>query len=236
MLRFSAVTLFPKMFESITEEGVIARAIKNNNIAIETIFLRDFADNSRKNVDDKPYGGGDGMLIRADITAKAIESVKTERSFVIHFTPAGKKFSHHIAKELGEQEHLILLCGRYAGFDNRVIEKYADLSLSIGDFVLSGGELPAMCLIDAVTRFLPNVLGNTESAHADSFEDGLLEAPQYTQPREWCDLKVPEVLLSGNHQKISEFRKQEQLRVTAKNRPDLLKKDYVYDELSKQNI
>ena len=190
-LRFSALTLFPEMFETIKKEGVIARAIKNNLIQLDTIFLRDFADNSRKNVDNHPIGGGDGMVLRADIAEKAILSVANENSFIVNLTPSGKVFNSKIAKKLSQKKHLILLCGRYAGFDQRLIEKYAHINLSIGDFVLSGGELPSLCLIDSISRFVPGVLGNQESALNDSFEDGLLEAPQYTHPEDFHGQEIP---------------------------------------------
>ncbi|WP_202614006.1 tRNA (guanosine(37)-N1)-methyltransferase TrmD [Silvanigrella paludirubra] len=231
-LRFSALTLFPEMFETIKKEGVIARAIKNNLIQLDTIFLRDFADNSRKNVDNHPIGGGDGMVLRADIAEKAILSVANENSFIVNLTPSGKVFNSKIAKKLSQKKHLILLCGRYAGFDQRLIEKYAHINLSIGDFVLSGGELPSLCLIDSISRFVPGVLGNQESALNDSFEDGLLEAPQYTHPEDFHGQEIPKVLFSGDHKKISAFKRKEQLILTAQNRPDLILS--MWENLSRQ--
>ncbi|MBX9839009.1 MAG: tRNA (guanosine(37)-N1)-methyltransferase TrmD [Silvanigrellaceae bacterium] len=231
-LRFSALTLFPEMFETIKKEGVIARAIKNNLIQLDTIFLRDFADNSRKNVDNHPIGGGDGMVLRADIAEKAILSVASEESYIVNLTPSGKVFNSKIAKKLSQKKHIILLCGRYAGFDQRLVEKYAHINISIGDFVLSGGELPAMCFIDSISRFIPGVLGNQESAMKDSFEDGLLEAPQYTHPEDFHGLEIPKVLFSGDHKKINSYKRKEQLILTAQNRPDLILS--MWENLSRQ--
>lgn len=222
MLKFSIITLFPKMFTTLTEEGVIARGIQKNLIEIEPINLRDYSDNSRKDVDNRPAGGGDGMVIRADIAARAIAAHQNPDSYIVHLSPSGQPFTHTIAKELSQKKHIILLCGRYAGFDYRVVNKYAHLHLSIGDYVLSGGELPAMCVIDATARYIPGVLGNQDSAHNDSFENGLLEAPVYTKPIDFEGEKIPDVLLSGNHAKIKEYQHQEQIRMTKKFRPDLL--------------
>lgn len=230
--RFSVITLFPEMFSAIQNEGVISRAIKSNAVLFETVYLRDFSQNARKNVDDHPAGGGDGMVLRADITEKAIESVKGENSFIIHMTPTGKVFDNKIARSLAQKKHLVFLCGRYAGFDHRVVKKHAHLNLSVGDFVLSGGELASMCVIDSVARFLPNTLGNEKSAACDSFEDNLLEAPQYTKPNEFSGEKIPQVLLSGDHKKIASYNRTEQIKLTAQNRPDLILE--IWDQLSKQ--
>lgn len=223
-MKFSIITLFPDMISPFINEGVIARGVKNNILEINTISLRDFAKDERKTVDERPVGGGDGMVIRPDITQSALESIITPDSFVIHLTPAGKKFDHNIAKQLTEKSHIILLSGRYAGFDSRVIEKYSHLNLSIGDFVLSGGELPALCVIDAVSRFVPGVLGNIQSVDNDSFEDGLLEGPIYTKPLNFENMEVPSVLLSGNHEHIAKYKRTEQIRITVKERPDLIEK------------
>ncbi len=232
-LRFTALTLFPEMFETIKNEGVIARAIKNNIIQFDTVYLRDFANNSRKNVDNNPIGGGDGMVLRADIAEKAILSVAGDSTFIVNLTPSGKIFNSEIAKKLAQKKHILLLCGRYAGFDHRLIQRYAHINISIGDFVLSGGELPTMCLIDSISRFIPGVLGNQESAFIDSFEDGLLEAPQYTHPESFHAEKIPEILFSGDHKKISNYKRKEQLKITAKNRPDLIQ--LIWDKLSQQD-
>ena len=221
MMKFSIITLFPDMLSALTQEGVVARAVKRGLLDIEPIQLRDYATNSRKNVDGRPAGGGDGMVIRADVTQKAIHAHAQPSSYIVHLSPSGQPFTHTIAKDLAQKKHVILLCGRYSGFDARVVNKYAHIHLSIGDYVLSGGELPAMCVIDATARFIPGVLGNEESALNDSFEHGLLEAPVYTKPFEFEGETIPEVLMSGNHRKIKEYQYKEQLRMTKKFRPDL---------------
>ncbi len=231
MLRFSALTLFPEMFEVFRNEGVIARGIEKKFLALDTIFLRDFAPEPRRNVDEHPVGGGDGMVLRPDVVSRALGSTLTPEAYVVHLSPTGKVFDAHAARSLASKKHIVLLCGRYAGFDFRTVRRYVHAEYSIGDFVLSGGELPAMCLIDAVARFVPGVLGNSESAQADSFEDGLLEAPVYTKPLEFEGDAVPNVLLSGDHKKIAAYLRQEQLRLTARNRSDLILR--VWDSLSR---
>lgn len=231
-MKFTAITLFPEMFMSIKNEGVFSRAIKRNILEIETLQLRDFSENSRKNVDDHPVGGGDGMVIRSDVSERALKSVVTPESIVILTTPRGKIFSSPLAKSLSTQKHLIFLCGRYAGFDERFIRKYVNLHLSIGDFVLSGGELAAMCMMDCISRYIPGTLGNEESALVDSFEDGLLESPCYTQPHDFQGEQIPPVLFSGNHKKISEYKRQEQLKITAQMRPDLIY--LIWNKLTRQ--
>ncbi len=231
-MKFTAITLFPEMFDAIKNEGVISKAAKQNLIEIETIQLRDFANNTRKAVDERPAGGGDGMVIKADVAEKALLSVQTEESVVILTTPRGKLFSHQHAKTLSKKKHLIFLCGRYAGFDERFTKKYVHIQLSVGDFVLSGGELASLCMIDSIARYIPGALGNAESPLADSFEDGLLEAPCYTKPQCFHEEEIPSVFFSGDHKKISEYKKQEQLRVTAQMRPDLI--HLIWDKLSRQ--
>lgn len=231
ILRMSALTLFPGMFEAIRNEGVVARGIKDGLLEIETVFLRDFSLDERRNVDERPIGGGDGMVLRADVSEAALKSVLTPESYVVHLTPAAKVFDRDTARILALKPHIIFMCGRYAGFDERVLDKYVHLHLSIGDFVLSGGELACMCIMDSVARFVPGILGNQESAVHDSFEDGLLEGPSYTKPLEFHNAKVPEVLLSGDHKKISAYRREQSIRRTAERRPDLILK--VWDKLSK---
>lgn len=225
-LKFSAITLFPQMFSILSDEGVVSSALKKKIIELETINLRNFSNNKRKDVDDHPAGGGDGMVIRADITEQAILSIKQEDSFIIHVTPSGTVFDHKIARTLSEKKHIIFLCGRYAGFDCRVTEQYANAHLSLGDFVLSGGELPALSMIDSIARFIPGVLGNEVSALFDSFENGLLESPTYTKPHIFNGNKIPDILLSGNHEKIKSFHRVEQIKITAKYRPDLIIKSW----------
>jgi len=230
MIKIKIITLFPEFIKNYLQEALISKAIGLNKLSIEIINLRDFSDNSYKSVDDTIYGGGDGMLIRADILEKALQSVKLslkgENSRVIYLTPQGQLLEQNKIKSLSENktQTLILICGRYAGIDQRFIDTYVDQEISIGNYVLSGGELPALVLIEAMIRFIPGVLGNRESAVEDSFKDNLLEAPQYTKPQIWNNQKVPEVLLSGNHQKISEWKKQMAISTTEKKRPDLLKK------------
>lgn len=230
--RFSIITLFPELFSAFRKEGIIGRAIQMKALALDTVFLRDFAPGPRRNVDGHVVGMGDGMVLKADVTEKAIQSVLTPETYVVHMTPAGKVFHHDMAKTLAQKKHLVFLCGRYAGFDARVIKKYAHLELSIGDFVLAGGELPAMCVIESVARFLPTVLGNSQSAENDSFADGLLEAPQYAKPDMFHGMPIPGILSSGDHQKIAQFNRREQIEITAQRRPDLLLR--IWDTLTPQ--
>ena len=231
-MKFSAITLFPDMFHALSQEGVISRALKNKTIEMETLQLRNFAQDARKNVDDHPAGGGDGMVLRADIAELALQSILTPQSKVILTTPRGVPFQAKHAKELSKEEQLIFLCGRYAGFDQRFVDKYTHHHFSLGDFVLSGGELAAMSFMDAIARFIPGTLGNEESSAMDSFEDGLLEAPCYTKPQDFHGELIPPVLTSGNHKKIKEYKRVEQLKVTAKMRPDLIHS--IWGQLTKQ--
>ncbi len=231
-MRFTTVTLFPEMFEPLRSEGVISRALKRNLIQLDTVDLRQFGTGPHKQVDDKPAGGGDGMVLRADVAFAALNSVLQADSIVVMTSPHGKVFDSSMAKNLSEKKHLILMCGRYAGFDQRFIEKHVNLNISIGDFILSGGELPALCIIDATSRFVPGVLGNEKSAIHDSFEDGLLEAPSYTKPNLYDDLPIPQILLEGNHTLMTQYKRSEQLKITAIHRPDLILG--VWQKLSKQ--
>jgi len=226
-LLFSAISLFPEMFDSITQYGVVGRAIKNKIVGLECINPRDFTQDRHRTVDDRPYGGGPGMLMKVEPLAKAIEAAKLSTkspvaSKVIYLSPQGKRMSHGLLKDLTEQQHLILLCGRYEGVDQRLIDNQVDLEISLGDFVLSGGELAAMTLVDAVTRLLPGVLGHSESAIEDSFEDGLLDHPHYTRPESYQGSDVPTILLGGDHQAIADWRLQQRLGKTWLKRPDLL--------------
>lgn len=224
------ITLFPDLIRGYLAEALIAKALSKQLLTIELINLRDFSDNSYKSVDESPFGGGDGMLIRADILEKALQSVSntSKKQKVIYFTPQGQLFDSTVAQAIAENQldadELILICGRYAGVDQRFIEHYVDLELSIGDYVLSGGELPALVVTEAVSRFIPGVLGQLKSAEEDSFQNRLLEAPQYTRPQVWNNLKVPDVLLSGDHNKIKEWKNRKAQEVTEKKRPDLAKK------------
>ncbi|NBW80570.1 tRNA (guanosine(37)-N1)-methyltransferase TrmD [bacterium] len=231
-MRLTAFTLFPGMFSPQLEEGVFARGIKQRLLSFDTVNPRDFASDSRRTVDGHPVGGGDGMVLLPDVCSRTLDSVCGPSTKVIHVSPGGKVFDNHWAKKLAtESNHLVFLCGRYAGFDERFVSARAHYELSVGDFVLSGGEPAAICMMDAIARFVPGVLGNSVSAGADSFEDGLLEAPQYVQPLEYAGQKVPDVLLSGNHADIARHRRREQLKRTAAQRPDLLLK--MWDSLSR---
>lgn len=231
-MRVDILSLFPEFFSIFSRWSIIGRAIEDNKLTINNVNIRDFSENKHKKVDDYPFGGGSGMLMKPEPIFKAINSVKKENSRVIYLSPQGKRFNQKLANELSKEEHLILLCGHYEGIDNRIIENYIDEQISIGDFVLTGGEIPAMLILDAVIRLLPGVLRSEESYTDDSHYNGLLEYPQYTRPRIFNGLSVPDVLLSGNHKKIQEWRKKESLRNTLLKRPDLLEeKDLDNEEI-----
>ncbi len=244
-MRFDILTLFPEMFSSPFQESILAKAIEKGLIEVRTINIRDFALDKHRIVDDAPYGGGQGMVMKVEPIARAIEQVKSEDPSVrtIYLTPEGKPLNQEMARQLSSRSHLILLCGRYEGVDERVRELFVDEEISIGDYVLTGGELAAMVLIDAVSRLLPGVLGSDRSAEEDSFFGSLLEYPQYTRPASFRGHGVPEVLLSGNHQVISLWRRKEALRRTWMRRPDLLSKaslseedKKILEEISKNNV
>ena len=222
-----AVTLFPEMFRSIVEYGVTGRAHKQNLWQFSAINPRQFADNKLGYIDDRPFGGGAGMVMMAEPLCKAVEFAKQsslQPARVIYLSPQGAPLTHKKVVELSQLNHLVLLCGRYEGVDERVLQSCVDEEISIGDFVVSGGELPAMMLMDAVWRFVPDVLGDMASAEQDSFADGLLDYPHYTRPAEFQGMGVPEVLTSGNHALIAEWRLEQSLRRTLMRRPDLLEK------------
>ena len=221
-MKFDILTLFPEMFEPLNQ-SIIGRAIKNNLIEINLINIRDFSKNKHKKVDDTPFGGGAGMVIKPDVVYDAYKSIENKDTKVIYMSPQGKKLNQSKVEELSKQEHLIILCGHYEGIDQRVLDKIVDEEISIGDYVLTGGEIPAMVLIDSVSRYKEGVLSK-ESIEEESFSSGILEYPQYTRPEVFEGVKVPEVLISGNHQNIDKWRKEEALRITSIKRPDLLKK------------
>ncbi len=231
-MRFDILTLFPRMFASPLEESILARAIERGLVHIQTINLRDFALDKHQVVDDTPYGGGQGMVMKVEPIARAIEWIKSQDplAWTIYLTPQGKPLNQEILQQLSQRSHLILICGRYEGVDERVRDLYVDEEISIGDYVLTGGELAAMVVIDAVSRLLPGVLGSGRSAKEDSFFNSLLEYPQYTRPSVFKGVSVPEVLLSGNHEAISRWRRKEALRRTALRRPDLLSKANLSEE------
>lgn len=222
-MKFEIITLFPQMFNAIKDEGVIAIAIKKRQIFLRTWQLRDFSDNKHRNIDDKPYGGGAGMVMQVKPIRDCINKIKQKNPHtkVIYLSPQGRKLTHKLAKKLSKFESLTLLCGRYEGVDERVIEADVDLEISIGDYVISGGELAAMVLIDAVGRQIPNVLGNPHSLQ-DSFAQGLLDYPHYTRPECIDGQTIPSVLKSGNQAKIDEWRSQQAREKTQQKRADLI--------------
>ena len=220
-MQFDVLTLFPEMF-SILDESIIGRAKKNKQIDINLVNIRDFSENKHNKVDDTPYGGGAGMVMMPDVVYRAYNSLENkENAKVIYMSPQGKKLNQEKVKELSKENHLIILCGHYEGIDQRVLDKIVDEEISIGDYVLTGGEIPAVVLIDSVSRYVEGVL-NKESIKEESFIENLLEYPQYTRPEVFEGMKVPEILLSGNHQRIDEWRKEQSLELTKKKRPDLL--------------
>ena len=219
-MKFDVLTLFPEMFKSL-DESIIGRAVEKGLIEINLINIRDFSKNKHKKVDDTPYGGGAGMVLMPDVVYDAYLSVKDEDEKVIYLSPQGKVLNQNKVKELSKENHLILLCGHYEGIDQRVLDEIVDEEISIGDYVLTGGELPAMVLIDSVSRYVEGVLSE-DSTKEESFSNNLLEYPQYTRPEEFRGRKVPEVLISGHHENIKKWREQKSLEVTKQKRPDLL--------------
>ncbi len=219
------ITIFPEMFAPM-KQSIMGRAQAKGLLEFNTVYLRDFAINDYGQVDDVPYGGEPGMVLRPEPLAAAIRStgVKQDGGKVIYLTADGVPFTHKIAEELSHENHLVLVCGHYKGIDDRIRQTEVDMEISIGDFVVSGGELPAMLLSDAVVRLIDGALGNRESGDTDSFAQGVLGWPVYTRPEEFEGKKVPEVLLSGHHKNISEWRKQESLKRTQERRPDILEK------------
>ncbi len=238
-MKINILTLFPNMFDGFKSESIIKRAIEKNLVNIDIKNIRDYTDDKHGHVDDTPYGGGAGMLLKCEPVFNAIDDVKTNKSKIIMLTPEGKKFNQKLAYELSKEEDIILLCGHYEGFDERIKSK-VDMEISIGDYVLTGGELPAMVLTDAITRLVPGVI-EEESHKNDSFNNNLLDYPQYTKPREINGMKVPDILLSGDHKKIDEWRKNEAIKKTEEKRPDLIRKiednEYIKrEEVKRKNI
>lgn len=222
-MRIKVLSLFPKMFDGILNESIIKRAMDDKKVNIDVIDLRSYSKDKHNKVDDTIYGGGAGMLIKCEPVFDAIDDLKTKNTKVIMLSPDGVKYNQEKAYELSKEKNIILLCGHYEGFDER-INTVVDEKISIGDYVLTGGEIPAMAIIDSVTRLLPGVI-NEESHLNDSFNNDLLDYPQYTKPKEYRGMKVPGVLLSGDHKKIDEWRREEQIKKTKKQRPDLLKEN-----------
>ncbi len=220
-MKIDVLTLFPEMFEPL-KASIIGKAIEKNIIEINLINIRDFSKDKHKKVDDTPYGGGAGMVIRPDVVYDAYKSVYDKNAKVIYLSPQGKVLDQKKVENLSLENHLILLCGHYEGIDQRVLDEIVDEEISIGDYVLTGGELPAMVVIDTVSRYIEGVI-NKESTNEESFSNGLLEYPQYTRPEEFLGKKVPDILISGHHENINKWRQEKSLQITKLKRPDLLK-------------
>ncbi|MBN1865127.1 MAG: tRNA (guanosine(37)-N1)-methyltransferase TrmD [Victivallales bacterium] len=216
------VTIFPGVFAGPFDESIVGRAVEKGLLRINVVDLREFAFDKRRRVDDKPYGGGPGMLMMCEPLFRAVESLRAEKSKVILMTPQGEVFRQSIAEGLSVESHLVIICGHYEGVDERVRLDLVDMEISIGDFILTNGNLPAMVLTEAVARLVPGVLGSAKSCESDSFSNGMLEYPQYTRPENFRGQKVPEVLLSGDHGQIRAWRESEALKRTTRRRPDLL--------------
>lgn len=227
-MKFDVLTLFPEMFMSL-KQSIIGKAEEKQLININLINIRDFSKDKHKKVDDTPYGGGAGMVMKADVVYDAYKSIQSEDAKVIYLSPQGKVLNQKKVEELSKERHLILLCGHYEGIDQRVLDKIVDEEISIGDYVLTGGELPAMVLIDSVSRYIDGVL-NKESISEESFSQGILEYPQYTRPEIFEDERVPEILISGHHENINKWRRYEALKNTYFKRPELLESVELSDE------
>lgn len=229
-MRFDAITLFPEMFDAVLDYGITRRAMDRGLYRFKAWNPRDFTDDLHRTVDDRPYGGGPGMLMLAEPLDRTLSAIQQDLAsedmtpWVVHFSPRGRPLTHQRVMELKNKPALVLLCGRYEGIDERLLQRRVDEELSLGDFVLSGGELPALALMDALIRQLPGALNDAESATQDSFTNGLLDCPHYTRPEVWQGMAVPEVLKSGNHAAIAKWRHEESLRLTAALRPDLLRR------------
>lgn len=233
-MKFDILTLFPDFFDKLNDFSIIGRALEGKKISINSINIRDFSKDKHKRVDDYSYGGGPGMVMTVEPIFHALDSVKSKNSKTIFLSPQGKQLNQKIINDLSKEEHLIFLCGHYEGIDNRIVSNYIDIEVSIGNYVLTGGEIPTLALIDSITRLLPGVLTNEESFTNESHYDGLLEYPQYTRPREFMGHEVPEILLSGDHKKIEEWREYQSIETTLKKRPDLL--DEICLDEEKQKI
>lgn len=228
-MKFDVLTLFPEMFQPLNK-SIIGRAREKQLININLVNIRDFSKDKHKKVDDTPYGGGPGMILMPDIVYDAYKSVKSKKAKVIYMSPQGQTLNQKKVEELANQEHLIIICGHYEGIDQRVLDKIVDEEISIGDYILTGGEIPAMILIDSVSRYVKGVL-KKDSINEESFSKGLLEYPQYTRPEIFEGQKVPEILLSGHHENINKWRREQSLKITKSKRPDLLrnKNEVQYD-------
>ena len=235
-MRVDVLTLFPSMFDGPLDESILRRAREGGYLELRITDIRDFAHDAHRTVDDRPFGGGPGMVLKPEPVFEAVESLRSPGAKVIMLAPVGEPYRQETARSLAKQDHLILLCGSYEGFDERIREGLVDEVVSLGDYVLTNGALPAMVLIDSVTRLIPGVLGDADSVTEESFgEDGLLEYPHYTRPAEFRGMKVPEVLMSGNHGEIAKWRKKMAERLTAERRPDLLVKGSASDSASDES-
>ena len=223
-MKIDVLTLFPKMFSGPLDESIVQRARENGLIELKIHNLRAYTHDLHQTVDDRPFGGGAGMLLKPEPLFEALEALTNEESHVIFLTPSGRKFNQAIARDISSREHIVLVCGSYEGFDERVLQVWANEELSIGDYVLTNGALPAMVVIDVVTRLLPGALGKDESSYEESFSTNSLEYPHYTRPAVFRGMKVPEVLLSGHHARIAQWRSEQSVSKTAAVRPDLLEK------------
>lgn len=225
-MRFSVLTIFPELLDSPLQEGIIRRAMQSQAIEINIVNIRDFATDKQAMTDDRPYGGGEGMVMKPEPLTAAIKEARSgdEKGHVVLLSPQGRTYTQEVAEELATRKHLVLVCGRYEGVDERVRDHFIDEEISLGDYILTGGELAAMVIIDSVTRLLPGVLGCSDSAEKDTFSRGGLKYPQYTRPQIFEGYDVPEVLLSGDHAKIAEWRLMESVKMTREKRPDLLTK------------
>jgi tRNA (guanine37-N1)-methyltransferase len=221
-LKFDVITLFPGLLEGVVEESIIGRAVRNNRIQVGVHDLREWAEGPQSLTDDRPFGGGAGMVLKPEPLFESIESLATEESTVVYMSPDGENLSTPLAQELAAEKHLVVISGHYEGIDQRVRDSKVDREVSIGDYVLTNGTLAAAVLIDAVSRFVPGVLGKEESLEQDAFADSLLSHPQYTRPAEYRGIKVPDILLSGHHKSISNWRQTHRVEKTRKRRPDLL--------------
>lgn len=232
-MKFEIITLFPELIDVYSKNGIIGRAVENKLFDIEYVNLRDYSEDKHKKVDDYPYGGGPGMLLRPEPMFRALDAIKRHNSYIIYLSPKGSLFNQQKAIELSGRDHIVFIPGHYEGIDQRIIDKYVDEEISVGDYVLTSGELPALMIIDAVGRLLPGVLGSDESSKEESHSQNLLEYPQYTRPEDYMGLKVPEILLSGHHKNIEEWRLFKAIEITLKRRPDMIKDKSIIDKYDK---
>lgn len=232
-MKYNILTLFPEMFTALNE-SILKRAKEEGIININIVNIRDFSQNKHNHVDDTPYGGGAGMVIKPDVLKRTLDSIEKD-TYVIYLSPKGKTFNNKMTKELSKKENITFIAGHYEGIDERFIQKYVDEEISIGDYVLSGGEIPCMVLVDAISRNINGVISD-KSLEEESFENGLLEYSQYTKPEVFENMKVPEILLSGNHQNINKYRRQESIKITFERRKDLLEKAIKENKLTKEDL